>query len=571
MKKLLCAIFTILFINVFNFVPALADGKSYEINKVDINAVIMDNGDVNITEYLTYNFSGDFNGFIRDLDSNGADGCVINSVSIINEFGLEIIATNEDTGSENTYELLDNGDKTSIKAYSKSSNEEKTLKVNYTALNAAKKYETTGELYWNFYTVENVSSIGEVNLNISVNNQILTAENSRYEIFGDGELSTKYINDGINISYKNLSSIIGIDLIIPPEFLVNSLTIENSSNNNSEYIDYENNSGNNFDYESGAVIVIIILTIGVCILIAVLVVSKNNKYNEAVLKYRSGYEFISNAQYTDPPSEISPALVNLLVVNKNISSEILSSTLFYLCNLGYYTMEECEYTERGFFNDNIKSNLVFQRNVNKELPKENHLKFIIKWFAIYEIDNRFSLLEIQKDLKKSSEGTKFLKELNEWKDIVKSDAKEEGFFTNIENRDTLTNEFYNERLKWISYKEFIENTINLKERLNEINIADTMLIYARALEIDKNLIEPYITELINVAERDNNYEFDSLSSINRTYYFNYYLIHMNTMDSIYNNVMPNNDTSGIDTGGGFSGTSSGGDFGGGGGGGSDAF
>ena len=61
--------------------------------------------------------------------------------------------------------------------------------------------------------------------------------------------------------------------------------------------------------------------------------------------------------------------------------------------------------------------------------------------------------------------------------------------------------------------------------------------------------------------------WDSLNYINRTYYFNYYLIHMNTMNSIYNNATPSNH----DSGGGFTGGSSGGDFGGGGGGGSGAF
>lgn len=44
MKKLLS--FTLLFLLLFNFVPCFADTKSYEIDKVDINAAIMDNGDI---------------------------------------------------------------------------------------------------------------------------------------------------------------------------------------------------------------------------------------------------------------------------------------------------------------------------------------------------------------------------------------------------------------------------------------------------------------------------------------------------------------------------------------------
>lgn len=567
MKKLLYFIFTFILVNLFNFMPALAEDKSYEINKVDINAIIMDNGDINITEYLTYDFLGDFNGFIRDLNSNGSDGCIINSVSIIDKSGIEIIASNENSAFENTYELSESMDKTSIKVYSKSSNEEKTLKVDYTVLNAAKRYESTSGLYWDFYTVENVPYINEVNLNISVNNQILTAENSTYHVFGDGELSTSYINDGININYKNLSSLVGIDLTIPSEFLSNSIMIQdNTSNGNG--IEYENNNVSNYGNESGAAVGIIILIVGSGTLATVLIANKNNKYKDAVQEYRSGYDFISNVQYTEPPSQISPALVNRLMGNKNISTEILSSTLFYLCSLGYYNIEEHEYTEKGFYKTKSKYNLIFKRNINKQIPKEEHLKFIITWFSMYESSGKFSLDDIQKVLKDSSEGNIFLKKVERWKTKVESDVETIGFFTTINNRETLTNEFYNENLKWLSYKDYIESSINLKERLNDINTADTMIVYARSLGIDSNLIEKYINELVNVAESSANYDSNSFNNI---HYFNYYLLHMNSMNSIYHNVIPNDNRSSIDASGGFTGGSSGGDFGGGGGGGSDAF
>ena len=297
MKKLLS--FTLLFLLLFNFVPCFADTKSYEIDKVDINAAIMDNGDINVTEYLTYNFSGDFNGFLRELNSTGSDGCIINSVIVIDKSGFETIATAGNTGDENTYEISENGDKTSIKLYSKSSNEKKIFKVNYTAKNVAKKYETTGQLYWDFYSVENISSIKEANLNISFYNQILTAENSRYQTFGDGELSTSYINNGININYKNLSSRIGIDLTIPAEFLVNSSIISgndsikgNTEPNNKDIVSENNSKNPNY----GGIIFILIVG-GIITLIVILVVSENKKRNEAIKKYRNEYNFISNIKY----------------------------------------------------------------------------------------------------------------------------------------------------------------------------------------------------------------------------------------------------------------------------------
>lgn len=50
-----CFIFTFIFVNLFNFVPALAEDRSYDINKVDIDAVIMDNGELYWNFYTVEN------------------------------------------------------------------------------------------------------------------------------------------------------------------------------------------------------------------------------------------------------------------------------------------------------------------------------------------------------------------------------------------------------------------------------------------------------------------------------------------------------------------------------------
>lgn len=449
MKKLLS--FTVLFLLLFNFTTCFADTRSYEINKLDIDAVIMDNGDVNVTEYLTYNFSGDFNGFLRNLNSNGADGCIVNLVAIIDKSGIETEAKVSNTGEENTYEISGSGYNTSIKLYAKSSNEKKTFKVNYTVKNATKKYEDVGELYWNFYSVENIQYINEANLNIIFNKKELTETNSRYHTFGEGELSTTYINNGININYKNLTSMIGVDLTIPAEFLINSSIISNNSSNienplpsTGDIIFQDNLEGTN----SGSAM-LVLFVMGCIILIVILIICENKKQNEAVEEYRNEYEFVSNIKYIEPPSNISPALVNVILYGKNVSKEMLTSTLFYLCNLGYYNVEEVEYTEKGFWNDKVKKDLRFKRNTNKISPRENHLEFIIKLFLDYEINNEFSLLEIQNLLKDRSEARDFIDRLEEWKKYVVEDIKLQGYFTTIRNREVLSNEYYNEKLKWL--------------------------------------------------------------------------------------------------------------------------
>ncbi|MGL5087173.1 MAG: DUF2207 family protein, partial [Clostridium sp.] len=303
----------------------------------------------------------------------------------------------------------------------------------------------------------------------------------------------------------------------------------------------------------------------------VLAMSESRKQSEAMKKYRSEYEFVSNIRYIEPPSNISPALVNLLIQEKNFSRQIISSTLFYLCNLGYYNVKEVEYSEKKFSGEKVKKDLRFKRNINKTSPLESHLKFIIKLFSNYERLNEFSLLEIQNSLKKSAKGKGFLNKLDEWKIKVVEDAKQRGYFITIRNKEVLSNEFYNEKLKWLSYKEFIEENINIKERLKEVNTADTILIYAKALGINNTEIENYINNLINSEKRDNNYNNNVLNNITNRYNFNYYLTYMNNMDSIHHTIESYDKPSNNIAGGGFDAGSSGGDFGGGGGGDSGAF
>ncbi|MGL5084795.1 MAG: DUF2207 family protein, partial [Clostridium sp.] len=429
MKRVLS--FTIVFLLFFSFVTCFADNISKEIYKVDIDAVIMDNGDVNVTEYLYYRFNGDFTNFVRDINTNGSDGCTVNSVSVIDKDRVENVAKLSDKSEENTYTVLEDKYKTSVTLYSKSSNENKILKVDYTAKNVAKIYNSKGELYWSFYSVEKYDNSKEMNINISFDNEKLTEENSEYKIFGAGEGYEKgYVDGKININCEKLESMIGIDLIMPAEFFKNISNIINDDIESNENKDTINSTSSQ---NEGTFFTLIIG--GVIVLILILIRSENKKQTKAIEKYRSEYKFTTNNKYVEPPSNISPALVNLLLYNKEISRDMISSTLFYLCNLGYYSVKELKSTEKGLLGKKYKYDLIFKRDVNINSPSEPHLNFIIELFYSYEKNNEFSLMEIEESLKKSSEVKYFANKLNEWRVEVIKDSKEREFFIMVGNRE----------------------------------------------------------------------------------------------------------------------------------------
>ena len=61
-KSLLITLFFTLFLIIFEI---NAYAKSYSIDNMDIQANILENGDVNIKQSITYNFDGDYNGIYK--------------------------------------------------------------------------------------------------------------------------------------------------------------------------------------------------------------------------------------------------------------------------------------------------------------------------------------------------------------------------------------------------------------------------------------------------------------------------------------------------------------------------
>ena len=195
--------------------------REYFIDKLNVEAVILDNGDVVVNEIMDYRFNGQFNGVHRNLALIGTEEYVINSVSIIDEDGNVIEAVEDYSEENNTYEIDEDFERTQIKLFCKSSNESKKIQLNYTIKAAALRYLDYSELYWNFYNVENIESVKEGNIKISLKDAEFDEEILYYDIYGDGEIETSHTKDYINISFKNLTTLIGIDMKFQAGYLSN--------------------------------------------------------------------------------------------------------------------------------------------------------------------------------------------------------------------------------------------------------------------------------------------------------------------------------------------------------------
>lgn len=553
--------------------------REYFIDKLNVEAVILDNGDVVVNEIMDYRFNGQFNGVYRNLALIGTEEYVINSVSIIDEDGNVIEAVEDYSEENNTYEIDEDFERTQIKLFCKSSNESKKIQLNYTIKAAALRYLDYSELYWNFYNVENIESVKEGNIKISLKDAEFDEEILYYDIYGDGEIETSHTKDYINISFKNLTTLIGIDMKFQAGYLSNVEESELYEKENiideyeyyydEDYIldDFDNINQYYYEKEDNSDVIgfLIIGAIVIGGISTIFIYSSNqSKFEKEVSEYRKN-NIITKAEIVmEPPSDLPPALVNLLINEKVVSKEMLNVTLFYLANKGYYTIEE----KINDFDKDDNDLIFIRRNYNKTRYK--HLDYILTWFSDYEVNGSFSMNQIKRLVSSESEAKKFINNLNKWIGEVKQDANSIVFYIKIRNKDVLTNIWFNEKSRWISYKNYLKNLYSVNDLDNSL-LSDLTIIYASALGVSDNDLR----NIINLVTSTEGRNIGSFSSVEYMYMNNYILYATifndisHRADNIVNPItsLPGSfDTT--STGGGFFG---GGDFTGGGGGDSGAF
>lgn len=530
MKKLLVILSLILMI----IAPTSVYGtsKEYFIDKLNVEAVILDNGDVVVNEIMDYRFNGEFNGVYRNLALIGTDGYVINNISIIDEDGNVIKAVEAYSEENNTYEIDEDFERTQIKLFCKSSNESKKIQLNYTIKAAALRYLDYSELYWNFYNVENIGSVKEGNIKISLKDTEFDENVLYYDIYGEGEIETTHTKDYINIGFKNLTTLIGIDMKFQSGYLSN---VEESEFHDKENIideyeyyydkdypldDFDNIDQHYYQKEDNSEVIGFLIVAAIVIggISTIFIYSSNqSKFEKEVSEYRKNNIITKAEIIMEPPSDLPPALVNLLINEKVVSKEMLNVTLFYLANKGYYTIEE-----KINDSDKDENDLFFiRRNYNNKTGYK-HLDYILTWFSDYEVNGSFSMKQIKRLVSSESEANKFVNNLNRWICEVKEDANYSEFYIRIRNKTILTNRWFNEKARWISYKNYLKNLYSVNDLGSNLDnglLSDLTIIYASALEVSDN----DLGNIINLVTSKSGRSIDSFNSMEYMYMNNYIL------------------------------------------------
>lgn len=335
-KRVFCLLFVLL-LTIIVSSPASFAADDLNIDRWIVDAYVNENGDLEISEDITFNFDSNFNGVYRDIVLEKIDS--VEDLSIYEMIG----------GEENSYKEVNEakkGDKDvftrkkekknlQLQIFSPSSDEKKTFRLNYLLENVAIKHSDTGEVYYKFLGKENETHIDYFAINLHLPN----FERNKINIFAHGPSQGKiyFSDDKIKSEIRDVN---------PDEFIENRILFPN------EYIPLSENTGSG-DFNS------IIEEEKLLAKEKEAEIEKKEKRSSLLTKisiyfslfitsivFFTFYKFRRNKDVfenmTSPyPDDITPAELSLFM-NKAVSPRAFLASLFYLSSKDYIEIKDIE-------------------------------------------------------------------------------------------------------------------------------------------------------------------------------------------------------------------------------------
>ena len=420
MKKfLLCffVIFTIISINPLN----VSASDEVDLSKFNIETTIKEDGSIDMVEFITYNFSGKYNGAYRDVSIKNTDGMYNVKVSYVSKSGQETPFRKVNTaenGDDNVFQILkQDTDLYRIKIYSPSKDEEKTFKITYTMKNVATKYKDTGEFFYEYWSDYNETEID--NLKIHINIPDIAEDNNikaYYHAVSSGNASVK--NGSVDYSFPHVNSkeLVETRVLFPASSIPLSSKIRNEnalSRILKEEADYREKQQQKiahaimikkiFNYVS--------MILGLLFIIFMFPVWR---------KFRNNPQDIYST-YSPPelPEECTPAVASYMV-KRTVDGRTTYATILDLWRKGYLTIEKTEF-------ENSKDKVDFSIKKVKKAAQEllKHERYFISWLFDTLGDGETVTTSA---IKKSNESSSFYYDFQKWSKLVEEEVKSRNYY-----------------------------------------------------------------------------------------------------------------------------------------------
>lgn len=449
MKKMIITMLTI-----FLFIPLIiqADTVDYDIKQYYINADILENGDMEITELLV--LKGSFNGYVRDIvyknNNLGSTGYANNKIYNASGIEIESISAKKvkqvsfDTLKDTDFQELTKGkasnhgyvestipDGLSYKMYFKANDETVVFKITYKVLDAVVLHQDIAELYWTFIGSDYEDDIHDLQIKVNLPN---TDNSKNFRVWAHGDMA------GEIYAYDNrylLATIDRLDAYNPVDIrttfstnLVNKNAVKKTTNDEAleEIIAVETERAEEQNRERQKARVLYYGFLGASILYLIfLIVAWIYVYFKFDKEYKSTFTNEYNREFID---DYNVEVVDYLM-NKRITPNAMSASIMNLIYKKVITVEEIP-------TDKKKKDYKFTLNETAENINETE-KYLTEFlFKRVGSEGTFTSKELKNYASSTKTCEKFLANYNTWQKDVIRDAKEQNFFEKNGTAQTIS-------------------------------------------------------------------------------------------------------------------------------------
>lgn len=445
---------------LFSFGQTVYAGNNYyNISSYIINVEIKSDGSADFEERLTYSYSGNFNGALRDVDFDLTGGLDNAKVFVEKdgspvEWKLNSTSSLDDNGGPGTYNLVKENNIAHFKIFEPSANEEKTFIIKYTFKDAITKYNDIAEFNRKIIDANWPVALNNIEINFTLPEG---AQRDEIKVFGHGPLTgnSKIIDERhVQFTIEYLSPGIWVEtrvlfptrlvpqstMLVPkdklPEIMTNEKQLADEANKKREVAkqqvaEYENRQQELEKQRQAEVARIASMkpygnAIGLLFFLLwfVIIIYIYIKYDKE-LKHN-----FEGKYYRELPGEYTPAEMSSLLSMGSVGTRDITATLMDLMRKEQLQLISNKYIKKGIFKDKEVTDYAVSLKENAPVVSlKSHEAFLIDWF-IRKIGNGSSLLldEISDYAKTKSGARRFKQDYDNWCGLAKEEAEKNDFF-----------------------------------------------------------------------------------------------------------------------------------------------
>ena len=422
MKKLILLLCIILLFSITT--TAVFADDDLQINRNIVESKLLENGDLKISQDITYEFKDKFNGVYWNIGLKDTDGIKdVKVYELVKGSEVEYIQNVEaKKGDSGLFKYTETENNLELMIFSPTKNETKTFRLEYILKNVAIRHSDTGELYYQFIGKGNEERIDYFSATI----ELPAIDKDKVKIFAHGPLHGKIYfteSNSVKLEVEEVSSNTFIEarIFFPLDYIAAS-TKTGASNLGSlmdEELSYIKNIEEK-EAKSENTKGILNTVSGILSLIgAALVYFFFNKFKREANVYDNMNSLV--------PEDISPAELKLFM-NSFLDGRAIIATIFDLSRREYIridNMESEEEEKKTVFGatKEIQENYSFTKTNKSNIDLLPHESFFMDWI-FDEIGDGKIVTTTDIDYNRRKKASAFYKSNTKWTNLIKEDLKQ---------------------------------------------------------------------------------------------------------------------------------------------------